>query len=293
MTVSREAAQSAVAERIATPLGIEPLEAADAIVRVANANMCDALRLISIRRGYDPRDFALVVFGGAGALHGAHLAREMQIPVVIVPRYPGITSALGCLMVDIRHDLYRSYLTPADQTHPTSLESQFTEMEQEAAERLAHEDTQPEAIQLMRFVDMRYVGQWRTLSVPCGRPLAGMEDLLGAFHREHEREYAYFNPDQPVEIHGLRLAAVGSIPKPQLPEQEPEPYTPAAAEHRPVYFAEAGGFVPTPIYDREALRAGSRFNGPAVAEQMDSTTVVPPGFVAEVDRHLNIILRQQ
>ncbi len=194
LILDKERAREVIAEKIGAPFGYSEVEAANAIIKVANANMCDALRLISIRRGYDPRDFALVVFGGAGALHGAHLAKEMEIPTVIVPPYPGITSAMGCLLVDVRHDLFRTYLARAQDVTPDDLETAYREMEEQAAKLLSEEGVEVENVQLIRYIDMRYIGQWRSLSIPLSRPASSLAEALELFHREHEREFAFSNP---------------------------------------------------------------------------------------------------
>jgi N-methylhydantoinase A len=293
MPLDREAAAHAITEKIAEPLGYDAVRAADAIIQVANANMADAVRLISIRRGYDPRDFCLVAFGGAGSVHAAHLARELDVPAVVVPPYPGITSALGCLLLDVRHDLFRTYLTSADKASSTALEAEFAVLEDEARKRLAVEGIADDRVQLRRLMDMRYVGQWRSLTVPVSTPLeANLDATLDRFHNEHEREYAFSDRDQAVEIYGLRVVGLGLVDKPEFPKVAGGSDLAAARSgERPVYFAEAGGFLDTMIYHRAALPAGARFDGPAIVEQMDSTVVVPPDWRAEVDGYGNIIMR--
>ena len=230
-------AATAITEGVARPLGMTPDEAAEAIVTVANANMADAVRLISIRRGYDPRDFALVAFGGAGPLHGAALARELTIPVVIVPPNPGITSALGCLLVDIRHDLSAMFLRRADAADPAEIEAEFAKLEAEARERLAHERVPDEQISLQRSIAMRYLGQWRSLSVPTGVGAAAVADAVARFHDEHERAFSYRRDGAAVEIYQLELQAIGVTPKPDLKRHEPVPSelpAPAGAARRAV-----------------------------------------------------------
>lgn len=175
-------AEAAVCRGVAEPLGMELHEAAEAVVQVANANMADAVRLISISRGYDPRDFALVAFGGAGALHGAALAKELAIPVVIVPPNPGVTSALGCLLVDVQHDLAESYIRPAADADPAAIEAEFARLEAEAAHRMRHENIPQDRCVVERTVDMMYQGQWRSLAVPAGSPVTSIPDLVAAFH---------------------------------------------------------------------------------------------------------------
>jgi N-methylhydantoinase A len=293
MPLDREAAARAITEKIAKPLGYDAVRAADAIIQVANANMADAVRLISIRRGYDPRDFCLVAFGGAGSVHAAHLARELDVPAVVVPPYPGITSALGCLLLDVRHDLFRTYLTSADKASSAGLEAEFAVLEEEARKRLAVEGIADDRVQLRRLMDMRYVGQWRSLTVPVSTPLeANLDASLDRFHNEHEREYAFSDRDQAVEIYGLRVVGLGLVRKPEFPKLAGSGDLDAARSgERSVYFAEASGFLDTAIYHRAALPAGARFDGPAIVEQMDSTVVVPPDWRAEVDGYGNIIMR--
>ncbi|TDK58585.1 hydantoinase/oxoprolinase family protein [Bacillus salipaludis] len=291
MTLNKEASREVIQEQIGEYFGLTTEEAANSIIKVANANMCDALRLISVRRGYDPRDFALVVFGGAGALHGAHLAKEMEIPTVIVPPFPGITSAMGCLLVDVRHDLSKTYLAVAADVTGNELESEFAKLEEEAVKLLEADGIEPENMNLIRHLEMRYMGQWRSLEVPVGRPIRSLEEALERFHQEHQREFSFSDREQVVEIHGIRVAAVGISPKPALPKFEPiGTLDDALAEYRDVYFEEGGGYVKTPIYNRDKIPALAEFSGPAIVEQMDSTTVIPPEFIVKVDEYKNIIM---
>jgi N-methylhydantoinase A len=285
VTLDREAAVQAVG-RIAEPLGLDAVDAARAIIRVADANMADAVRLVSIRRGYDPREFALVVFGGAGALHGASLARELGIPTVIVPPNPGITSALGCLLVDVRHDLAEMHLRRIDDVEPGEIETEFAKLEQEARDRLATEGVPEDRMTLQRLIAMRYLGQWRSLQVEVDADMRDFDAILARFHDEHEREFAYRRDGAPVEIYQLALRAVGITPKPELKRFEDGGEMPEPIETREAHFD--GPAVDTPVYDRDALPAGARVEGPAIIEQLDSTIVVPPGVTAAVDEHLII-----
>src|SRR5690606_4517569 len=157
MKLNKEAALKAV-KKIGDRFGYTEYEAADAILKVANANMCDALRLISVRRGYDPRDFALVAFGGAGPLHCAYLAKEMEIPYVIVPPYPGVAAALGCLLVDVRHDVSKTFVKSMDDVTAAELEEEFSSLEKEAVRLLKNEGIAPENMLLIRYLEMRYLG---------------------------------------------------------------------------------------------------------------------------------------
>ena len=238
-----------------------PSAAAEAVLTVANANMADAVRLISIRRGYDPRDFALVAFGGAGPLHGAALAQELSIPTVIVPPNPGITSALGCLLVDIRHDLSAMFLRRADAADPAEIEAEFAKLEDEARERLKHEGVPDEQVSLQRSIAMRYLGQWRSLSVPTGVGTEAVTDAVARFHDEHARAFSYRRDGAAVEIYQLELQAIGVTPKPGLAEHEVvASELPAPHALRDVQFD--GVAVSTPVYRRDDLAAGVRFTGP-------------------------------
>lgn len=288
MALDHSKAESAVA-KVGEPLGLDAVEAARSTIEVANANSADAIRLALIQRGHDPRDFALVAFGGAGPLHGAELARELSIPIVIVPPNPGITSALGCLLVDIRHDFSEMHLVPAGETDPKDIESRFADLEDQARERLRAEGIEEDKMQLLRSVDMRYLGQWRSLEISVGGDVESLDGLISSFHAEHERQHTYKREESPVEIYQLKVAAVGAIPKPELPYEKGEPHQPEPHTHRDVVFGDEGA-VRTGIFRRDALRPGARIHGPAIVEQLDSTVVIPPDDEADVDGYSNIII---
>ncbi|WP_190813164.1 hydantoinase/oxoprolinase family protein [Saccharopolyspora pogona] len=286
--LSPELAENALRDQVARPLGLSIEEAASAVLRVANANMADAVRLISIRRGYDPRDFALIAFGGAGGLHGAEVARELNIPTVVVPPNPGVTSALGCLLVDIRHDLSAMFDAVGDEADVEEFENAFAGLEAEASARLRHEGVSAEDGVLQRTVSMRYLGQWRSLTVKCGSGPDALREAIELFHEQHEREYSFRRDETPVQIYQLGLTAIGVTPKPVVaPHEVTTGAAPTAQQNRKVYF-EGPGWVDTPVHDRAALPAGCRLTGPAVIEQLDSTTVVPPDARVEIDEWLNI-----
>jgi N-methylhydantoinase A len=289
MSLDRKKAEEAVS-KVGEPLGLGVTEAARSIVEVANANSADAIRLALIQRGHDPRDFALVAFGGAGPLHGAELARELSIPTVIVPPNPGITSALGCLLVDIRHDFSEMHLVPAEETEPKDIEDRFKDLEDEARERLRAEGIKDNEMRLLRSVDMRYTGQWRSLEISVDGEVKSLDGLISSFHEEHERQHTYKREDSPVEIYQLKVAAVGKISKPELPFEKGEAHEPEPHAHRDVVFGEEGA-VKTGVFRRDELSAGARIPGPAIVEQLDSTVVTPPGDEAEIDGYSNIIIR--
>jgi len=285
MELDRGAAEEAIRKQVAEPLGLDLHKAARAIIEVANANMANAVRLISLQRGYDPREFALVAFGGAGALHGAAIAAELGIPTVLVPPRPGAWSALGCLMVDIRHDLSEMFLVAAADADPQELESAFARMEDKGRTLLEGEGVTPDDVRLERSIAMRYLGQWRSMEVVVTQD-SGLDAAIEQFHDAHEREYSYRRDDTPVELYRLQLMATGPAADLRLPEDEPDEDAamPEPAETRPVWFDGQDEPQDTPVYARDDLRAGMTFTGPAVIEQLDTTTLIPPGVNAEVDR---------
>ena len=284
-------ARESIEREIAVHFDMDAIEAALAIEQIAVANMCNAVRLVSTSKGYDPRDFVLVAFGGAGPTHATQVAREMSIPTVIVPLYPGINSALGCLLVDIEHDLSRTVLTLATDEALSEIESTFREMEAEIRDRLEREGLSDERVSVDRELKMRYAGQWRSLEVPCARPLESVDRARETFNREHERVYAYSDPEQPVEIYGLRVTGTGVMETPAFHEIEgDEGVEGALKDERDAYFGATDAFVTVDVYERESLGPGAEIRGPAIVEQMDSTVVLHPGDVARVDRIGNLIV---
>jgi N-methylhydantoinase A len=296
LTLDPDLAREAVRRTIAEPLGLSLEEAAAGILRVSNANMVDATRLISVERGHDPRDFALMAFGGAGPLHAAHVAAELSIPYVLVPRAPGLASAFGQLRVEIRDDYQRPLLRKHQEVTPELLEKAYAELEGLARETLLREGLSPEEITLERTVDLKYYPQttYLNFAVPEG-PIGQqtIEDLVGLFLQRHQQEFGYsVSPEfSSVEFVNARVVAYGPAPVGELRE-EPEAGTgeDGLVGTRPVYFAEAGGWVEAAIYHRDLLKRGASFAGPAVVEQADSTTVVPPGCLVEVDAYGNMVM---
>jgi N-methylhydantoinase A len=296
MLLDPDLAYRAIEGRIARPMGMAVEEAADGMLHVANANMTDALRLVTVRHGRDPRDFALVAFGGAGPLHAAELASQASISRIIVPRYPGIASALGTLHVDYRHDLLRSVLKRDTDVDSSQLQSLFDELEREAAALLEGEGVPPESRKLERVLDMRYYGQSPYLQIPVPEStleVDAVSRLVAAFNQAHLREAGYVMPREitEVEIVNARVIALGLTETPELaPEGGAGTAGDAYAGSRPVFFHDAGKFVDTAAYDRNQLRPTAIVEGPAIIEQLDSTTLIPPGWTAEVDRYLNLVL---
>ena len=290
-----EAARRAILEKCAKPLGMGVVETAHGIVEIANTAMTNALRLVSVQRGYDPRDFVLVAFGGAGPVHANRLAIEVQIPKTVIPMSPGTASAMGLLVTDLKHDYSRTLIQRVDKVDAEMVTRTYRELEVDGRESLAREGMNPEDITFLYHVDMRYVGQSYELTIPLsGGKLDAAEiaDALSRFHLEHHRAYGYSAPKEPVEFVNLRLSAIGKINKPQLREigTDDGPLSAAQKEIRSVYFAECGGYIECPIYNRYRLSAGTILEGPAIVEEIDATTVIHPDYQATVDRFGNLIL---
>ncbi len=289
--LDRDAAVTAM-KKIAEPLGLNLIEASLATLRVANANMADAVRLISIARGHDPRDFALVAFGGAGPLHGADIARELNIPVVVVPPNPGVTSAVGCVLVDVQHDVTQMFFKDAAQADLADIEASFRKIEAEGRARLEHDGVAEKDMTFQRFVDMRYRGQWRSLAVPVASQIKSMDEAIAIFHDEYDKLHNFRRDDFPVEIYRLTVRAVGVTPKPSFPKVKIDKNAQAKPKGtREVWFHGQTKALTTNLYDRGDLPAGITIKGPAIIDQLDSTTVVPPGDTAHVDEWLNIQIK--
>jgi len=289
MTLDLAAAQRAVG-RLAARLGMDVLATAAGIIQIADAAMSQALRVVSVQRGYDPRDFHLIAFGGAGPLHAVSLAMETAIPSVIVPPRPGLASAFGLLVADMRHDFARTLVQRLDRCDPQVLEAVFVAMGESAAKVLADEGVADADAAYERAVDVRYVGQsyQLTLPLPAGTvTAAALSAIRDQFNTLHRITYGYAEPAEPCEIVNLRLSAYGRIAKPALGEGTASgAWAEAAAAVKatgPVYFADHG-FRDCRVYDRHRLGPGARFAGPAVIEEADSATLVHPGWGARVDR---------
>ncbi len=271
----------------ANDLGIFVDEAAEGVIRVANATMERAIRVISVERGYDTRRFSLVAFGGAGPMHACDLARGMSIPNIIVPGNAGVLSALGLLLADVVKDISQTVLLKPDDVTPRRLESLFAPLEERVKSVLAEEGFAQERIELLRLLDLRYVGQSYEVTVQ------STADFLDVFHAEHFRLYGHSNEARPVELVNIRLTATGRIEAPEFPRGEEEGETPDGALIETAQAVFGGERMQTPIYERSTLRPGNRFHGPAIVVETSATTVVAPGYEARVDTYGNIIMRLQ
>jgi N-methylhydantoinase A len=294
MAVRQDLARAAVG-RLAERLGMGVMETAQGIIAVVTANMARAIRVVSVQRGHDPRDYTLAAFGGAGPLHAARLARELEISRILVPRNPGILCAMGLLLTDLRADFSATRLMTAEAAALPPMTEAFAGLAARAEAWFDGEGIAPSARQLTRTVDMRYAGQNYELPIklPEG-PLtaATLDDLALGFAEAHRQMYGFVAEGEAVQLVTFRVEAAGLVRKAAF---QPQPDAGADAAdaitgRRDVWLPEAGGFVSCPVYDRERLRAGNRFAGPAIIEQMDTTTVVLPGMTGRVEPFLNLIL---
>jgi N-methylhydantoinase A len=264
-------------------------------VSVVTANMARAIRVISVQRGHDPRDYTLIAFGGAGPLHAARLARELDIRRILVPRSPGILCAMGLLLTDLRADFAATRLVPLARETLRHIEIAFATLDRRAEAWFAQEQIGAEARRVVRTIDMRYAGQNYELAVPLpDGPITGRTlDLLAeGFAAAHQRMYGFLAEEEPVQLVTFRVEATGLVAKATLAQ---EAMSGADASHaicarRDVWIAEEERNVPCSIYDRDLLRPGNRLLGPTIVEQMDATTLVLPGMTARVDAYLNLIL---
>jgi N-methylhydantoinase A len=293
MTVNREAARKAIEEKIGKPLNMSIEQAAAGIIRIANSNMERAVRVSSAERGFDPRDITLTAFGGAGPLHAAALAKAAGIPTVLVPEAPGVFSALGMVMADIRHDFVQTRIMKDRDIAPDQLNPLYEQLDTQGRDALERDGISQDKWNLQRVADLRYVGQAYEVSVPVpGGTLdsTAVASTLQAFHDLHQQFYAHSRPDAPVEFVNGRVAAIGLMSAPALQKRSLLPSIAEPVETRPVYFEEAGEYVETHVFQRNKLLPGATFSGPAIVEQIDTTTVVHPGQLVSVDEFGNLII---
>jgi N-methylhydantoinase A len=292
--VHQELARQAIAG-LAERLGMGLMETAQGILSVVTANMARAIRVISVQRGHDPRDYTLMAFGGAGPVHAARLARELDIERVLVPRNPGILCAMGLLLTDLRADFATTRLLALDRAALPEIERAFASLRRQADEWFAHEGIAPADRRISRKADLRYQGQNYELSVPLPEGPIGeatLTALAEGFEEAHRRMYGFVAENEPVQLVTFRVEATGIVEKARLSERPlaGRDASGAIRGERNVWLSEAGAFVSCAVYDRDRLEPGNRFAGPAVVEQMDATTLVLPGMTARVDPTLNLVL---
>ena len=294
MAIDRARAVGAI-EGLAARLGLGLMETAQGVVSVVTSNMAKAIRLISVQRGHDPREYTLMAFGGAGPLHAARLARELAIPRVLVPRSPGILCALGLLLSDLKTNYAQTRQLPLAEASSAAMEEVWARLLSRAEAWFAEEGVAPAARHVVRTVDMRYAGQNYELTVPWpdgDTPGISVRRLRLDFEAAHRQMYGYIAPEEPIQLIAFRLEATGSVRAVELERRPPasEPADAARIGSRRVWLPEAGGHAEVAIWDRERLGPGHVIAGPAIVEQMDATTLVLPGQTASVDPWLDLLI---
>jgi N-methylhydantoinase A len=292
MRVDEAAARRVIEERVGAPLGLSLEDAAEGIIRIANANMSRAIRAVSTERGFDLSGFALYAYGGAGPLHAMEVAQECGIPTVIVPQEPGTMCARGILLTDISFDFVRSLITQADAAAWPMVGQAFAELRADALAWLAGEHVAEDSRRCVCAIDARYDGQNFEVQVAMdeGESIP-LETFARRFHEAHAREYGYQVPGRAIQIINCRLQAVGQVLKaPLAPARTDTTLQDARTGSREVYHGKAQGWHATAVYDRDLLSAGTRIPGPAVIEEMSSTTVIGPTHQAVVDRYGTLII---
>jgi N-methylhydantoinase A len=292
--VDMESVKGAIREKISEHFDISVDEAALGIIRIANSNMLNALKLISVRKGYDPREFALVAFGGGGPMHAMSLAKELGVRKVIIPIASSVFSAWGMLMTDLRHDYIQTYIRRVNSINFDELNSEWRKLEEAAVNQYKGEGISKNEVMFIHHADMRYVGQEHTVKVaiPEG-PLneETIDEIVNHFHQVHEQQYTFKIEGAPTEIVNLHLTAFGTVQKPEIAKLEKvgDNAAETVKEVRSVLFEE-DGWVKTKVYDRELLNAGSVIYGPAIVEEQSSSTILYPNQTLTVDAFGNLVI---
>jgi N-methylhydantoinase A len=275
-----------VVETFAKHVQLRPEEVCEGVLEIANANMEGAIRVISVERGFDPREFLLISFGGAGGMHAADLARRLSMPEVLIPANPGLLSAFGMLISDYRQEYAQTVRVPSADFTPSRAAEAFRDVEARGREAMRAEGVAPENVQVTRFVDMCYTGQSFELVVPFG------PGFVEEFHRLHEQRYGYEDSARPTQVVNVRIQVEGPSDTPYRPS--------TALEHRgdahqarvdTLAMYHDGHWYEAAVFDRELLQPGDRFSGPALVAEYSATTVVPPDFSARLDGRWNLLLR--
>ena len=288
-----ETVKAAFADRIGRATGLDGTEAAGAVLRLGNLKMAGAIRMVSVARGHDPRDFALFAFGGAGPLHASALAKELAIPRVIVPARPGITNALGCVVADMRHDFVRTVNRPVSDLDEGEVAAILASQAEEGKAQIAKEAVRPKAVRMLHSADMQFVGQTHLINVALPGPAPTRAELQAAFEAAYFARFRVSLPEIRANLVNLNTSVIGERPQVDLstlidPAGRAGTLAGAQTDTRPVWFD--GQWVETPIYARERLPLDATFEGPAILEQLDATTVVEPGDRVSQDADGNIVI---
>jgi N-methylhydantoinase A len=289
--LQRDKAADAITEKVGKPLGLSLEEAALGILTIANFNMSLAVRAVSVEKGYDPRDCALVPSGGGGALHAPAIARELAVPRIIIPPMPAHFSAFGMLLADLKHDYVQTFVRELNETTGGEIANAFVILEKSAVDTLKEEGAAPEQIQLRRFLDMRYRGQEYTLPVPVTedlRALGNFDTIRSRFDQIHQEHYGHSAPKEPVMMVNLRLSALGRFDNRIPPASNARDGDRGERGWRPVIFVDKP--LQCPIYLRSGFKAGDRLDGPAVIEELGATILLYPGDRMQVDEFGHLVI---
>jgi N-methylhydantoinase A len=283
---------------LAGRLGLSREEAAEGIVTIVNSNMANAIRGVTVQKGHDPRECTLVAFGGAGPLHAVEVAESLEIPEVLIPPHPGITSAIGLLTTDLKYDTIRTEFMVSAAVDEDKLNRDFAALEDTVRQQLLSDGLAASKIKIIRAADCRYVGQGYELRVPvpAGRlDSTRLQRVWAAFHRLHAAEYGHSFPSAPIELVAIRLVGVGTMPKISPFAAPTGANSSPVLGRRDVYFRVRDELRPfsTTYYERSRLRAGDTLHGPAIIYQVDSTTVVPPSWTLRVDPSGSLVLTRR
>jgi N-methylhydantoinase A len=288
MPIDSQKSHDAVMKSVGHELGMSAADAAWGILTVLSANVVAAMRTITVERGYDPREFTLIPFGGMGPTTANKIAADLGVCRILVPRDPGTFSAYGMLVTDIQQERSVTRLTRLAGADVATLDAMYQGLEEKVCADLLRENVLPAQLKLMRYAGMRYAGQSYEVLVPVtGFSEAERKDMAGRFHAAHLRRYGHSADNQPVEIVTFKVVGLGVIPKPRLRAFAAAATEPVVNHHRPVHFGP-GLTLDTPIYRRALLTPGMEIRGPAVIEEQTSTTVLYPGELAHVDEYLNL-----
>jgi N-methylhydantoinase A len=296
MRLEASKARAAIMTKVARPLGLDLIAAAEGIVRIIDVKMQEAIKAISTMRGHDLRDFMLLAFGGAGPLHAGRICRELNMAGVIVPLYPGVFSAIGLLMSDVTHDYICSKLAPLTEVTPEEVNRMFDQLTAQALAELRGDGFAPDRIRIERALDMRYAGQGYEIAVPCPtEPLrpSDLKELRMCFDQQHQSAFGHMAPEEPVEMVSYRVRGLGLLPPVETPKFARTGAALADARRGSRRVRFDGAELECPIYQRDQIDVGANVAGPAILEQLDCTTVIRPGQIGRVDESKNLIVTQE
>ncbi len=296
MRLDADLARAAIDVHVARPLSLGIEAAAEGVIRIIDVKMQEAIKAISTMRGHDLREFVLLAFGGAGPVHAGQIARDLGMAGVIVPLYPGVHSAMGLMLSDVKHDDVQSRMAAIDKVPPEEVERMFGRLEARAREGLARDGFAPDRIRLQRALDMRYAGQGYEITVACESvsvQAATLADLRARFDRQHQAMFGHMAPEETVEIVSYRVRGIGLTPPVEMERFAPAGTSLRDAERARRRVRFGGEDIDCPVYQRERIDVGLALEGPAILDQLDSTTVILPGQVARIDQWKNLIVSEE